>query len=201
MPPIDTPLHWYLSIRQKVFHIDHVTRGDPGVTHSFQIPLFCQRPLFLLKEFCLRAATISCQDVLQSYKYHQIIISWIIGNLKFRSWDLFVKVMCVATNISFTKCRVVGIMWSVKKKIRLTMSSSVAVRSDQRWMLGISCLSSPGRYNLTIQSMIEFPSKMIQFNFWFKRKLSEFNSKNYSIRKKRQDSIFNSKLFWANSIQ
>ena len=24
---------------------------------------------------------------------------------------------------------------------------------------------SPGRYNLTIQSMIEFPSKMIQFNF------------------------------------
>ena len=30
---------------------------------------------------------------------------------------------------------------------------------------------------------------MIQFNFQFKRKLLGFNSKNYSIRKKRQDSI------------
>ena len=28
-----------------------------------------------------------------------------------------------------------------------------------------SALDSPGRYNLTIQSMIEFHSKMIQFNF------------------------------------
>ena len=74
-------------------------------------------------------------------------------------------------------------------------------------------MASPGRYNLTIQSMIEFHSKMIQFNFWFKRKLlkmiqfnfwfkrklskmiqfnfqfkrklSGFNSKKYSIRRKK----------------
>ena len=30
---------------------------------------------------------------------------------------------------------------------------------------------------------------MIQFNFQFKRKLSGFNSKKYSIRQKNQDSI------------
>ena len=41
---------------------------------------------------------------------------------------------------------------------------------------------SPGRYNLTIQSMIEFRSKTIQFNFRFKRKLSGFNSIKYSIQ-------------------
>ena len=44
---------------------------------------------------------------------------------------------------------------------------------------------SPGRYNLTIQSMID------QFNFRFKRKLSGFNS----IYR-----IFNSKLFLTNSF-
>ena len=62
---------------------------------------------------------------------------------------------------------------------------------------------SHGRYNLTIQSMIEFRLKMIQFNFWFKRKLSKmiqfnfqfkrklsgFNSKKIFNQKKNQDSI------------
>ena len=78
--------------------------------------------------------------------------------------------------------------------------------------------TSHGRYNLTIQSMIEFRLKMIQFNFRFKRKLSKiiqfnfqfkrelsgFNSKKYSIRKKPRiqfKKILNSKLFLPNSIQ
>ena len=43
---------------------------------------------------------------------------------------------------------------------------------------------SPGRYNLTIQSMIEFRSKTIQFNFRFKRTVRiQFNkifNTNYS---------------------
>ena len=120
---------------------------------------------------------------------------------------------------------------------------------------------SPWRYNLTIQSMIEFHLKIIQFNFWFKRKLlkmiqfnfwfkskllkmiqfnfwfkgklskmiqfnfqfkrklsgfnskklfnqkktPEFNSKKYSIQNYsgpiQFNKIFNSKLFWDNSIQ
>jgi len=46
---------------------------------------------------------------------------------------------------------------------------------------------------------------MVQFNFQFKRKLSEINSKKIFNQKKTQDSIqkriFNSKLFLANSIQ
>ena len=42
--------------------------------------------------------------------------------------------------------------------------------------------ASPRRYNLAIQSMIEFRSKTIQFNFRFKRKLSGFNSIEYSIQ-------------------
>ena len=53
---------------------------------------------------------------------------------------------------------------------------------------------SHGRYNLTIQSMIEFPSKMIQFNFWFKRKLSKMIQFNFQF--KRRLSGFNSqKIF------
>ena len=83
------------------------------------------------------------------------------------------------------------------------------------------CQAKPshGRYNLMIQSMIEFCLKMIQFNFWFKRKLwkmiqfnfqfkrklSGFNSKKvFNQKEKNQDSIqkiLNSKLFLANSIQ
>ena len=46
---------------------------------------------------------------------------------------------------------------------------------------------------------------MIQFNFQFKRKFSGFNSKNYSIRKKCQDSIqkklFNKKKTHGFNIQ
>jgi len=72
------------------------------------------------------------------------------------------------------------------------------------WWEHTALPASHGRYNLTIQSMIEFRLKMIQFNFWFKRKLSKmiqfnfqfkrkllgFNSKKlFNQKKKRQDSI------------
>ena len=50
---------------------------------------------------------------------------------------------------------------------------------------------SHGRYNLTIQSMIEFRLKMIQFNFRFKRKLSIMIQFNFQF--KRKLSGFNSK--------
>ena len=51
--------------------------------------------------------------------------------------------------------------------------------------------ASHGRYNLTIQSMIKFCLKMIQFNFWFKRKLSKMIQFNFQF--KRKLSGFNSK--------
>ena len=52
-------------------------------------------------------------------------------------------------------------------------------------------LDSHGRYNLTIQSMIEFRLKMIQFNFQFKRKLLKMIQFNFQF--KRKLSGFNSK--------
>ena len=49
--------------------------------------------------------------------------------------------------------------------------------------------TSPGRYNLTIQSMIEFHSKMIQFNFWFKRKLLKMIQFNFWFKRKLSKMI------------
>ena len=63
---------------------------------------------------------------------------------------------------------------------------------------------SPGRYNLTIQSMIEFHSKMIQFNFWFKRKLLKMIQFNFWFKRKLSKMIqfnfqFKRKLLGFNS--
>ena len=58
-------------------------------------------------------------------------------------------------------------------------------------VLGEAGGGSHGRYNLTIQTMIEFRSKMIQFNFRFKRKLSKIIQFNFQF--KRKLSGFNSK--------
>ena len=60
-----------------------------------------------------------------------------------------------------------------------------------------STSSSHGRYNLTIQSMIEFRLKMIQFNFWFKRKLSKMIQFNFQFKRKllgfNSKKLFNQK--------
>jgi len=57
------------------------------------------------------------------------------------------------------------------------------------WWEHTALPASHGRYNLTIQSMIEFRLKMIQFNFQFKRKLSKMIQFNFQFKRNCQDSI------------
>ena len=105
-----------------------------------------------------------------------------------------------------------GNIWFYTKERIINPPSPITLSSPSQ------SKGSHGRYNLTIQSMIEFCLKMIQFNYWFKRKLSKiiqfnfqfkrrlsgFNSKEIFNEKKNKDLIqkkINSKLFLANSIQ